>query len=109
MTPAPVAIALRRKGEIECELARIEVFLSAYAEFSKRQKNWVRGRPKQYAERIEALLAQGAMNRRQIVEALEKDGEAVPANDKQRYVGTIIWRFLRSRIELTGDGYRLNG
>jgi hypothetical protein len=68
-------------------------------------------RPTQIAEMMERLIREigTPLTRGQIVEALERRDVEIPAQDKQRYIGTIAWRKKSKFINIDGLGYWLRG
>lgn len=132
--PDPVAKALKRKeelehriGQLESELQQIKIFLSMHSRFSGTEPEYhetvnspprddstgqftrERGRPKEIARFIMAILEdkRRPMTRTQLVDELEARGHSIPAQDKARYVGTVLWRHDRAFINLPNMGYWL--
>ena len=68
-------------------------------------------RPEEIAQIIERVIREvGApMTRGQLVEALERRDVWLPATDKPRYLGTIIWRNKGTFVNIEGRGYWLRG
>jgi hypothetical protein len=54
------------------------------------------------------FAAPGTPYRGELVDEMERRGVAIPSADKQRYVGTILWRQAQ-KFEHVGDGYWLRG
>jgi hypothetical protein len=68
-----------------------------------------RVRPDEIAQMVERLIRDvgSPMTRGQIVEALALRDVDLPAADKARYIGTIIWRHKSIFVNLKGRGYWL--
>ncbi|TIU00817.1 MAG: hypothetical protein E5W43_07140 [Mesorhizobium sp.] len=126
------ANALRRKDEIEAELARINSFIAMYKHFSgpegeqnepSTQESSEAGnketaaprsirfpKPSEIADMAERLIrgAGHPLTRAQIVERLEKADVELNSEDKPRYVGTILWREKGRFVNIPGEGYTMN-
>lgn len=125
------ANALKRKEEIENELAKINSFLDLYRHFSGPEGEQIepppqesRGggnkettnprasrfpKPPEIADMAERLIrgAGHPLTRAQIVERLETAGVELNSEDKPRYVGTILWREKDRFINIPGEGYTM--
>ncbi len=66
-------------------------------------------RPAVFVKAIETVLRRAGkpMSRAEIVEALAKEGVAIPSTDPVRYIGTILWR--DETFEGVEGGYWLKG
>ena len=66
-------------------------------------------RPDEIAQLIERVIREVGrpMTRGQLVEALERRDVDLPAADKARYIGTIIWRHKSIFVNVKGLGYYL--
>jgi hypothetical protein len=62
------------------------------------------------AEVVEMILVESRrpLTRGELAKELEARGVRLPAKDKAKYVGTILWR-QSERFENDGDGYWLKG
>ena len=67
------------------------------------------GRPDEIAQMIERVIREigEPMTRGQLVQALERRDVELPAADKARYIGTIIWRHKSIFVNVEGRGYWL--
>lgn len=122
--------ALKRKKELEDELARVNQFIQMYDQFSgmnlenpatpslldsagrivrATQKLKQRGRPADFARLIRAILSQSGhpMARGELISILEGGGHSIPSADKQRYIGTVLWRNRNDFINIKDKGYWL--
>lgn len=129
--------ALRRKRELEQELAEIELFLKVYARFSDRTNIETgdspdinaarqgeaaettyrilarplrrRANPAEFAEMAARIIRdeRRPLSRTELVEALEKREVELPSQDKPRYLGTILWRNRDRFINIPNKGYYL--
>ncbi|UCI10471.1 hypothetical protein [Mesorhizobium sp. B1-1-8] len=123
------ANALKRKQELEFELARIDSFLDMYRQFggpegeqieplvkessgtgnketlSPRQSR--RLRPPEIADLAERVIrgAGHPLTRAEIVARLESAGIELHSEDKPRYIGTILWREKERFTNIAGQGY----
>lgn len=101
--------ALRRKKELEQELAQVNQFIIMHEQFTtlNEPKNTVT--PSKYAEVMEGILreSQTPMKRKELITAVEAAGFKIPSRDKARYLGTILWRFRSRFINISGRGYTL--
>lgn len=121
--------ALKRKRELEEELAKTDAFLDMYRHFSgpeqeqdepgneasatplpkesERSASRRRLRPHEIAALAERVIrgADEPLTRAEIVSRLENAGVELRSDDKPRYVGTILWREKDRFINLTGRGY----
>lgn len=124
---AALSKALKKRDELRSELRRVEIFIEMYSELAGTepedhetviaprrddatgQFTRERGRPKEIARFIMAILEDELrpMTRTQLVEELEARGHVIPAQDKARYVGTVLWRHRRAFINLDKAGYWL--
>src|SRR5205807_4316658 len=70
-----------------------------------------RGRPAEIVAIIERIIRDAGrpLTRGEIVEALEQRDVHIPAEDKQRYIGTIAWRHKSVFGNVGGLGYWLIG
>ena len=123
------ANALKRKQEIEAELAKIDAFLDMYRQFSgsepeqtepspeesfqagstgtASQRRSRRLRPHEIADLAERVIrgAGHPLTRAEIVSRLESAGIELHSEDKPRYVGTILWREKNRFTNIPGSGY----
>ncbi|MBZ9760438.1 hypothetical protein LB553_06050 [Mesorhizobium sp. CA8] len=121
--------ALKRKKEIETELAKIDAFLDMYRQFSgseqeqsephsdesppagNRETTSVRRprrlRPHEIADLSEKVIRDAGhpLTRAEIVSRLESAGIELHSEDKPRYVGTILWREKTRFTNIPGAGY----
>src|ERR1700690_2388087 len=126
--------ALKRKKELERELAEINRFIALYDQFSEPRAvveaaphdptiresrrgtivNMADGvgksgrvRPLEFADFMEAAIRNrgGPMTRTALVDALQASGIAIPSEDKPRYLGTILWRHRERFVNIAGLGY----
>lgn len=137
---AALTNALKRKAELERELAEVDMFIRAYHRFRSlgggteatpapvdieknssdesarppgftppKAKN--RGLPAVIADTVESVIRtrNEPMNRSELVDALEEAGIEMPAADKPRYIGTILWRHKDRFENIPGRGYWLVG
>jgi hypothetical protein len=76
-----------------------------------REGRWKRGRPAEIVAIIERIIREAGrpLTRGEIVEALEQRDVHIPAEDKQRYIGTIAWRHKSVFGNVGGLGYWLTG
>jgi hypothetical protein len=132
-----VAKALKRKRELQAELVEIEQFLKLHRRFSGAPADAYReniadtniqgtidhdafvsvfyphlkqrGRPADFADLAEDILrrAERPMRRGELVQEIEARGTKIPSADKQRYIGTILWRSPERFINLESFGYWL--
>ncbi len=67
------------------------------------------GKPDNIALVIERVIRDVGqpMQRREIVKALEARDMEIPALDKERYIGTIVWRHKGTFVNVEGRGYWL--
>ncbi|SDR06811.1 hypothetical protein SAMN05519103_00612 [Rhizobiales bacterium GAS113] len=128
-----ISNALRRKAELERELQRIEQFIALYEEFagtSAAQSGSVKSdagnnhpdgevsppprgrrvRPPEVVKMVERILKDVGhpMTRGEIASALAARDVVLPAEDKPRYIGTIMWRN-GDVFESVEGGYWLKG
>jgi hypothetical protein len=68
-----------------------------------------RGRPADFASIIEHILNDlgRPLRRGELVEQIEQRAVKIPSGDKERYVGTIIWRNRERFVSLQDLGYWL--
>ena len=68
-----------------------------------------RMRPDEIAQTIERVIREVGhpLTRGQLVSALERRDIDLPAADKARYLGTIIWRHKKIFVNIEGRGYWL--
>jgi hypothetical protein len=68
-----------------------------------------RGRPAEFVVLMQQILKDTGqpMQRAQLVSAVEKMGIIIPSDDKERYLGTILWRNRDKFVNIPGAGYRL--
>jgi len=119
--------ALRRKEELQRELDEIEVFIAVHNRFAttddrpaarqpkvagKRARPEVvrsprTSRPANFANLVDEILAElgRPMTRAELVNAIEARGVSIPSGDKQRYLGTILWRRRDLFVHHDGVGY----
>lgn len=123
--------ALKRKEELERELAEIEQFLRLHDRFARTNREDAepdlpnvqilgrplrpyrsvlikqRGRPADFAGIMERILNDVGrpLNRSELVDEIERRGVEIPSTDKQRYVGTILWRHDKTFRNIEGRGY----
>lgn len=76
-----------------------------------RERRRKRGRPAEIVAIIERIIREAGrpLTRGEIVEALEQRDVHIPAEDKQRYIGTIAWRHKSVFGNVGGLGYWLTG
>jgi hypothetical protein len=128
--------AVKRKKQLEAELSEVETFLSLYPKFSaiavddappidsKRvdatpaaqsseppNLDRRRGNPDQIASLVEKILISHnrPMTRGEIADEIERMGVRLPAQDKAKYVGTILWRKRALFKNHEGKGYWIKG
>lgn len=123
------ANALKKKDELERELAKVNAFLAMYHEFSGSEREQTepagkeslpvdssgnmthrprrRLRPSEIADLSERVIrgADGPLTRAEIVSRLENAGVEIHSEDKPRYVGTILWRQKNRFVNIDGKGY----
>ncbi|MEI9431642.1 hypothetical protein [Mesorhizobium sp. Cs1299R1N3] len=120
------ANALKRKEEIEAELARIDSFLDLYRHFAGPEGEQVEPlpdgisneepaqsrvtrfpKPSEIADMAERVIrgADHPLTRADIVSRLESAGVSLNSDDKPRYVGTILWREKARFTNIPGQGY----
>jgi hypothetical protein len=116
--------ALNRKKDLEAELAEIKLFLSLHARFSETKgvhrepparppEASVAGRrltqPEIVANMAAAILkdARMPMTRGALTKEIENRGTKLPAKNKAKYVGTILWRKRDVFENIEGEGYWL--
>lgn len=123
--------ALKRKKELQRELAEIEQFIVMHQRFATLSEaaaaardiaadasptpessasdmsDKKRGRPAEFADLIEEILKETRkpLQRNEIVVLLEKRGIDIPSDDKPRYIGTILWRQRERFINIPNKGY----
>ncbi|RWF51803.1 MAG: hypothetical protein EOS50_27020 [Mesorhizobium sp.] len=121
--------ALKRKEEIEAELAKIDFFLDMYRQFGGPEREQSeptpsessetgntetvvsrlsrRLRPTEIADLAERVIrgAGHPLTRAEIVARLESAGIELHSEDKPRYVGTILWREKERFTNIAGQGY----
>jgi hypothetical protein len=128
-----IANALKRKREIELEIAKIDQFIEAYELFSGTKvvqdemisppdpvenKSAMKGsltvsRVRNSPARIADIAARVILDagrplaRGELVERIEKHGITIKSDDKPRYVGTILWRNAHRFMNIEGEGYWL--
>ena len=70
-----------------------------------------RGRPAEIVAIIQQIIREVGrpLTRGEIAEALEQRDVHIPAEDKQRYIGTIAWRHKSAFENVGGLGYWLTG
>lgn len=76
-----------------------------------RERRRKRGRPAEIVAIIQGIIREAGrpLTRGEIVEALEQRDVHIPAEDKQRYIGTIAWRHKSVFGNVGGLGYWLTG
>jgi hypothetical protein len=126
--------ALKRKKELQSELAEIDQFLDTYRRLSSENKSEAetvqgslrlppprldffpppvsprrRGAPQDFADVAERVLMDRGrpLTRYQLVDAIENEGVVIPSSDKARYLGTILWRHKDRFVNLVDFGYWL--
>lgn len=120
--------ALKRKRELQEELAKVETFLELFPTFSRPKTEQIvssdvdssvgnlgenprtdrrRIKPAELADIVERVIREKdhPMTRGEIVEALEQRDVILPAKDKARYVGTILWREGERFVNVPKKGY----
>lgn len=118
-----LANALRRRAEIQKELEEIDLFVKLHERFAGTNPEHVsqivqesdgigtrvRGRPADFADYMETVLrgADMPLSRAALVTEVEKRGIEIPSTDKQRYLGTILWRHRDRFVNIEGKGYWL--
>lgn len=103
-------IARQRRREIETELASIDQFLADYSKFSGAPVITKRpGRPEEIAKAVTSILreAKVPMQRGAILAALTERGVVIISPDRERYLGTILWRWRSRFVNEPGRGYRM--
>jgi hypothetical protein len=70
-----------------------------------------RGNPDEIASFVQSILMSNnrPMTRGELADEMERMGIRIPAKDKAKYVGTILWRKRRFFENLDGKGYWLKG
>lgn len=70
-----------------------------------------RGNPDQIAALVESILMSHSrpMTRGELADEMERMGVPIPAKDKAKYVGTVLWRKRKHFQNLDGKGYWLKG
>ena len=122
--------ALKRKKELQSELAELDQFIETYRRLSGEReaqarldlrpgtatgaslsvptlrRRWV---PQDFADIAERILTKAGkpLNRYQLVDAIEQEGVVIPSTDKPRFVGTILWRQKDRFVNLKDFGYWL--
>lgn len=117
MSERVLDVAYAKQAALWEELKQVERFISDYREFAGLPQNRVRrrvgrgfpGGPRAASEAILAVLQNGEKTRREIADALAEQGVLITSGNPDNYIGTIIWRFLRERVEHGALGYRLKG
>lgn len=125
--------ALKRRLELENELAKLDQFIDMYRELEGTNREAVdtggnspavnmvaaalrgdqmirpRGRPADFANIMETILKDEGrpMQRGDFVIEVEKRGHLIPSEDKPRYLGTILWRREDKFQSVEGRGYWL--
>lgn len=129
--------ARKRVMELKRQLAELERFIQMYEELDAgtdadqtdmraghlnwalignkpgdnfpRERRRKRGRPAEIVAIIERIIRDAGrpLTRGEIVEALEQRDVHIPAEDKQRYIGTIAWRYKSVFGNVGGLGYWL--
>ncbi|MCW5716187.1 MAG: hypothetical protein KIT43_16870 [Bauldia sp.] len=118
--------ALKRKQELQRELEEIDIFISVHNRFATDEKagggqaglarkrartDVVRSprtsRPAGFANLVDQILGEVGrpMTRAELVAAIEARGVSIPSGDKQRYLGTILWRRQDLFSHVDGVGY----
>lgn len=134
--------ALKRKKELETELAEIAKFIDLHGRFSgtKREKieplpvnsgQWVpdpepsphtdlkpgnvlirhkRGQPDDFANIMARVISDigRPLTRSELVAEMEKRDVEIPSEDKERYLGTILWRHRERFVNFPRVGYWLS-
>jgi hypothetical protein len=122
--------ALKRKKELQSELAELDQFIDTYRRLSGERKpasepapvqsrldfpaqmvatpgkRWM---PQEIADIVERILGKTGLplNRYQLVDAIEREGILIPSTDKPRFIGTILWRQKDRFVNLKDFGYWL--
>ena len=132
MSESIVDNLLRRKGELEAELAEITRLISFYEAAEHRAENHsrsaspsekssstaaggkisrARGRPSDVGDAAYSVLMSSGrpMTRGEIARALQAKGLRLPQTDPAKYVGTILWRQQDRFVNLEGEGYWIRG
>lgn len=132
-----LANALKRKQDLEAELAEISEFIRLHTRFSGTKDETKdtlmpvssgdipgrshlrgriltgkrRGRPRGFVEVLANVISDIGMPMRRgdLVQEIERRNVAIPSVDKERYLGTILWRNHGRFINLEGHGYWLRG
>lgn len=112
----PLENAEKRLVTLREEITRIERFIADYHAFStETMDNLIeksgrrKARPDEIAQIMERVIREVGrpMTRGQLVDALERRDVDLPAADKGRYIGTIIWRHKSIFVNIEGFGYWL--
>ena len=126
--------ARRRLAELEKEIKEIQMFIELHEHYSglstdpmqkgatgvvssesrvvdKRPRRGPGLKPKGIADMVERLIRESGhpLTRGEIVEMLEARDVEMPAQDKPRYIGTIMWRNKSKFVNIEGQGYWLRG
>lgn len=101
--------ALAHRDRLRDELARVEGFIERYKSFSRARREKPDGRQRRYASIIERALVQAdkPMKREDMLAKLREAGECPSVADPVKYMGVIVWRCLRDKVERTPLGYRI--
>ncbi|SDJ72893.1 hypothetical protein SAMN05216338_106242 [Bradyrhizobium sp. Rc2d] len=132
-----LAKALKRRLELENELAKLDQFIEMYRDLEGTNREAVdtggnsqsqdrpsevarvgsesaipirpRGRPADFVRIMEGVLKDAGrpLNRAAMVAEIEVRGINIPSQDKPRYVGTILWRARHKFVHIAEYGYWL--
>lgn len=94
---------------LSIKLDTLAEYSTAPARARTQFKTKQRGRPADFANIMERVLADVGkpMQRGKLVEAVEGRGVEIPADDKARYLGTILWRHKDRFVNIPNLGYWL--
>lgn len=115
--------ALTRRAALKSELALVEQFIELHGKlFGARQESRAqppsseeagdsekRNDPRAIADAAAAVLARSErpMQRGKLIEAVEKAGIVIHSGDKNKYIGTVLWRNRHRFTNIEGQGYWL--
>jgi hypothetical protein len=126
--------ALKRRAELQREIDEIDLYVRLHKKFSNGSMNdehaaneprnsepldnepkpgrdgshgRKRGRPDDFADQMELVLSEigHPLSRPRMVEEMEKRKVDIPSDDKERYLGTILWRNKARFVSLRKFGY----
>ena len=113
--------ALARRATLKSELAMLDQFIELHSKlFGARQESLSlpgtadkgedaerRNDPKAIADAAGDALARAErpMQRGKLIEAVEKAGIEIHSGDKNKYIGTVMWRNRNRFMNIEGQGY----